>query len=355
MVDFLPLFGYNIIDYCLKEVYGMKKADSKKSLKIIALLLAGCLVLGLVSTSAMRLLASAYNLKNGGAKGPTLIQRVVSAVTGEPAPTAPPATTPPATTPQVVPTTAAPAPTEAPTTTEAPATTQAPATTAAPSDDGGNGGGGGILDTIMGLIGGAGGGLGDIGSIFGGLTDTIGGLGGGLDLGSIGDTLSGLFSGIGNKGGDEETTASSGEPTTAPVEKKPWTAVDIAKLEAQNAAADVAIATANEVANPGSGASLTASKAAQTALEAAFKAIVKEKDLAASKETVTFANNDDGRVFTLSSCADEMYKLCNELIGMELTEDNYEEFNEKLNKLVAQQEIMNAKTVDFAQTWKEQQ
>ena len=44
----------------------MKKSDSKKSLKIIALLLAGCLVLGLVSTSTMRLLASAYNLKNGG-------------------------------------------------------------------------------------------------------------------------------------------------------------------------------------------------------------------------------------------------------------------------------------------------
>ncbi len=76
------------------------------------------------------------------------------------------------------------APTKAPeTTTAAPAPTQAP-TTAKPADD--SSGGGGILDTIMGLVGGF-----DLGSItdsLGGIGDSVGGL---VDRNGAADTIEG--------------------------------------------------------------------------------------------------------------------------------------------------------------------
>ena len=77
-----------------------------------------------------------------------------------------------------------------PATTKAPETTKAPATTKAPTtSSSGGSSGGGILDTITGLLGG----LGDfdIGSLLGGLGGDGGGLGGLVDRNSIADTVEG--------------------------------------------------------------------------------------------------------------------------------------------------------------------
>ncbi len=150
--------------------------------KVVALLLATTVVIGIVSSSAIKLVASTYYMqtKRKLKVNNPVVQQVIDAIVDD-GNIAGPETTAPAVT--------APATTEAPTT-QAP-TTEAPTTepessdsasdsttTTAPAGDSGSSGGD-ILGTITGLLGG----LGDIniGEMLGSVGDIIGGLGGGSE------------------------------------------------------------------------------------------------------------------------------------------------------------------------------
>lgn len=163
----------------------MKNLENNGRLKkVIALLLVTTMVVGILSSAAVKLVASTYYMqtKRKLKVNNPVIQQAIDAIVSDdniagPETTAP-AVTAPATT--EAPTTQAPS-TEAPTT--EPESTEAPSsdttTTTAPAGDSGDSGSGDILGMLTGLLGG----LGDVdlGSMLGGLGDIdIGGLLGGL-------------------------------------------------------------------------------------------------------------------------------------------------------------------------------
>ncbi len=144
--------------------------------KVVALLLATTIVIGLLSSAAVKLVASTYYMQNKRKLKTNIpvVDQVIDAIVDDDS-IAGPETTAPAVT--------APATTEAPTT-QAP-TTEAPTTeaessesvsdstsTTAPADDSGSSSGD-ILGTITGLLGGI-----DIGGMLGSVGDIVGGLGG---------------------------------------------------------------------------------------------------------------------------------------------------------------------------------
>lgn len=145
--------------------------------KVIATVLATIIVVGVVSSSAIKLVAATYYMqtKRKLTTNSAIVNKVIDAVVGDDN-VAGPVTTEPDTT---APATTAPATTEAPTTTtEAPTepeTSEAPAgdesTTAATTAAGSSGGASDIIGTITGLLGGI-----DIGGIVGDLGDLIGGV-----------------------------------------------------------------------------------------------------------------------------------------------------------------------------------
>lgn len=143
--------------------------------KVVALLLATTIVIGLVSSAAVKLVASTYYMqtKRKLKVNNPIVQQAIDTIVGDNN-IAGPETTAPAVT--------APATTQAPTT-QAPTTepetsepaSDSTATTAA--DSGSSGGSTDILGTITGLLGGLGGI--DIGGMLSGVGDMLGGLGGG--------------------------------------------------------------------------------------------------------------------------------------------------------------------------------
>ncbi len=158
--------------------------------KVIALLLVTTMVVGILSSAAIKLVASTYYMQTKRklkVSNPT-IQQVIDNIVDDnnvagPETTAP-VVTAPATT--VAPTTQP--STEAPTTEADTSATDTTATTAPPAGDSGSSGGiGDILGTITGLL-------------------------GGIDIGSIVDGVGGLLGGLG--GGSEEETTESTESTT---------------------------------------------------------------------------------------------------------------------------------------------
>ena len=169
----------------------MKNLENNGRLKkVIALLLVTTMVVGILSSAAVKLVASTYYMqtKRKLKTNIPVVDQFIDGVVNDdniagPNTTAP-AVTAPATT--EAPTTQAPS-TEAPTTepesTEAPSSNET-TTTTAPAGDGGSGGSGDILGMIAGLLGGI-----DIGGLIGGLGDIdIGGLLGGLGGGTGEDT-----------------------------------------------------------------------------------------------------------------------------------------------------------------------
>ncbi len=177
----------------------MKNLENNSRLKkVIALLLVTCIVIGIVSSAAIKLVAATYYMqtKRKLKVNNPIVQQAIDTVVGDdniagPATTAP-AVTAPATTEEI--TTTAPS-TEAPTEPESSEDVSDTTTTTAPAGDSGSGGGSGdILGTITGLLGGI-----DIGGLIGGIGD-IGGMLGGLDIGGL-------------LGGSEETTETT-ESTT---------------------------------------------------------------------------------------------------------------------------------------------
>ena len=158
----------------------MKGLDVSNSrlIKIVAMFLATTVVVGIVSSSAIRLVAATYYMqtKRKLTTNIPVVNQIIDAVVGDSniaGPVTPePDTTAPATT--EAPTTPAPATTEAPAT--EPDTTEAPAgdeSTTAPTTaaSGSSGGAGDILGTITGLLGGI-----DIGGIVDGIGGAIGGI-----------------------------------------------------------------------------------------------------------------------------------------------------------------------------------
>lgn len=146
--------------------------------KIIAIVLATTVVVGIVSSSAIKLVAATYYMqtKRKLTTNIPVVNKIIDAVVGDnniAGPVTPaPDTTAPATT--EAPTTTAPATTEAPAT--EPDTTEAPSgdeSTTAPvtADSGSSGGASDILGTITGLLGGI-----DIGGIVDGIGGVIGGI-----------------------------------------------------------------------------------------------------------------------------------------------------------------------------------
>ncbi len=177
----------------------MKNLENNGRLKkVIALLLVTTMVVGILSSAAVKLVASTYYMqtKRKLKVNNPVVQQVIDVIVDDnnvagPETTAP-AVTAPATT--QAPTTEAPS-TEAPTTEpESTEPSSDATTTTAPSGDSGSGGGiGDILGMVTGLLGGI-----DIGGLIGGLGD--------IDIG-------GLIGGLGG-GSDEESTTETTESTT---------------------------------------------------------------------------------------------------------------------------------------------
>ena len=174
----------------------MKNLENNGRLKkVIALLLVTTMVVGILSSAAVKLVASTYymqtkrKLKTNIPVVDQIIDDVVNDGNIAGPDTTAPVVTAPATT--EAPTTQAPS-TEAPTTepesTEAPSSDDATTTTTAPAGDSGSSGGG-------------------IGDILGMVT----GLLGGIDIGGVVDMVGGLIGGLGGSG--EDTTEST-ESTT---------------------------------------------------------------------------------------------------------------------------------------------
>ena len=154
----------------------MKQIENKSGLKkVIALLLVTTMVVGILSSAAVKLVASTYymqtkrKLKTNIPVVDQIIDNIVDDGNVAGPQTTAPAVTAPATTEEITTEVS----TEAPTETES--TTSGNVTTTAPAGDSGSGD---ILGTITGLLGGI-----DIGGLLGGLGD-IGGLLGGLGGGS---------------------------------------------------------------------------------------------------------------------------------------------------------------------------
>ncbi len=148
--------------------------------KVIALLLVTCMVVGLLSSAAVKLVASTYymqtkrKLKTNIPVVDQFIDDVVNDDNIAGPQTTAPAVTAPATTQEI---TTEVSTTEAPTTEpESSDSASDTTTTTAPAGDSGSSGSGDILGTIMDIIGGI-----DIGGIVDGLSGLLGGLGGGSD------------------------------------------------------------------------------------------------------------------------------------------------------------------------------
>lgn len=161
----------------------MKTLENNGRLKkVIALLLVTTMVVGILSSAAVKLVASTYYMqtKRKLKVNNPYVQQAIDTIVGDdniagPDTTAP-AVTAPATT--EAPTTQAPsteAPTTAPESIEDTSSDTTTTTTAPAGDSGSSGGGlGDILGMISGLVGGI-----DFGSMLGGIGDLLGGLGGG--------------------------------------------------------------------------------------------------------------------------------------------------------------------------------
>lgn len=184
----------------------MKNLENNGRLKkVIALLLVTTMVVGILSSAAVKLVASTYymqtkrKLKTNIPVVDQIIDNIVDDNNIAGPQTTAPAVTAPATTeaPTTQPSTEA--PTEPETSTEA---TTAPTTTAPAGDSGSSGGIGDILGMVTGLLGGI-----DIGGLLGGLGD--------IDIG-------GLLGGLGGSSGEEttETTESTTESKESIANKK---------------------------------------------------------------------------------------------------------------------------------------
>ena len=184
----------------------MKNLENNGRLKkVIALLLVTTMVVGILSSAAVKLVASTYymqtkrKLKTNIPVVDQIIDDVVNDGNIAGPDTTAPVVTAPATT--EAPTTQAPS-TEAPTTepesTEAPSSDDATTTTTAPAGDSGSSGGG-------------------IGDILGMVT----GLLGGIDIGGVVDMVGGLIGGLGGSGEDTtESTESTTESKESIIQKK---------------------------------------------------------------------------------------------------------------------------------------
>ena len=180
----------------------MKNLENNGRLKkVIALLLVTTMTVGILSSAAVKLVASTYFMqtKRKLKVDNPYVQQAIDAIVNDDNIAGPETTAPVVTAPATTeaPTTQAPS-TEAPTTTE-PESTEAPSsseetttTTTAPAGDSGDSGSTDILGMLTGLLGGI-----DLGSLVG----DLGGMLGGLDLGGL----------LG--GGGEETTETT-ESTT---------------------------------------------------------------------------------------------------------------------------------------------
>lgn len=184
----------------------MKNLENNGRLKkVIALLLVTTMVVGMLSSAAVKLVASTYYMqtKRKLKTNIPVVDQVINNIvddnniagpqTTAPAPTAPATTEAPTTQPSTE------ATTEPETSTEA---TTAPETTAPAGDSGSSGGIGDILGMVTGLLGGI-----DIGGLLGGLGD--------IDIG-------GLLGGLGGGSGEEttETTESTTESKESIANKK---------------------------------------------------------------------------------------------------------------------------------------
>ena len=170
----------------------MKQIENKSGLKkVIALLLVTTMVVGILSSAAVKLVASTYymqtkrKLKTNIPVVDQIIDNIVDDNNVAGPQTTAPAATAPATTQEITTEVSTEAPTEVESSGDS---TTAPATTA-PSGD--SGGAGDILGTITGLLGGI-----DIGGLLGGLGD--------IDIGGL----------LGGLGGSTEETTESTESTT---------------------------------------------------------------------------------------------------------------------------------------------
>lgn len=170
--------------------------------KVIALLLATIVVIGIVSSAAVKLVAATYYMqtKRKLQVNNPVVQQAIDTIVGDSNISGDSTTAP---------TVTAPATTEAPSTeppsTEAPTdATEAPSTETTTTEPAGDSGSGSILDTIMGLVGGI-----DIGGMLGGLGD-IGGMLGGIDIGGL----------LGGSGETTETTESTTESKESIENKK---------------------------------------------------------------------------------------------------------------------------------------
>lgn len=176
----------------------MKTLENNSGLKkVVALLLVTTMVVGILSSAAIKLVASTYYMQNKRklkVSNP-VIQQAIDTIVGDDNIAGPETTAPTVTAPATTeaPTTQAPS-TEAPTTEpESTESASGETSTTAPSGDSGSSGGlGDILGMVTGLLGGV-----DIGSLIGGLGD--------IDIG-------GLVGGLG--GGAEEETTETTESTT---------------------------------------------------------------------------------------------------------------------------------------------
>ena len=167
----------------------MKNLENNSRLKkVIALLLVTTMVVGILSSAAVKLVASTYYMqtKRKLKTNIPVVDQIIDNVVNDNNIAGDQTTTPTVTAPATTQESTTEVSTEAPTETES--NTSGVATTA-PAGDGGSGGSGDILGTITGLLGGI-----DIGGLLGGLGD-IGGLLGGL-------------------GGSGEETTESTESTT---------------------------------------------------------------------------------------------------------------------------------------------
>ena len=181
----------------------MKNLENNGRLKkVIALLLVTTMVVGILSSAAVKLVASTYYLqtKRKLKTNIPVVDQIIDSVVNDGNIAGDDTTAPAVTAPETTeaPTTEAPS-TEAPTEPESEEPSSDTTTTTAPAGDSGSSGGiGDILGMVTGLLGGV-----DIGGLLGDLD--IGGLLGGIDIG-------GLLGGITGGSGEESTEAT--ESTT---------------------------------------------------------------------------------------------------------------------------------------------
>lgn len=153
----------------------MKNLENNGRLKkVIALLLVTTMVVGILSSAAVKLVASTYYMqtKRKLKTNIPVVDQYIDSVVNDDNIAGPQTTAPAATAPATTQESTTAVSTEAPTEAESSDVASDNTTTTAPAGDSGSSGGG-ILDTITGLLGGL-----DIGGMIGGIGDLLGGLGG---------------------------------------------------------------------------------------------------------------------------------------------------------------------------------